>query len=203
MTQSGRHHFQFRIINQLLSRHMKSENLKYWTTLLANLAVFVGLLFLVLEMRQNSAIATAQVRMDYAAAWRSIDSARQEKSFAVLINKSLVEPEALSVVEIIQLDAYYWGVVDQMLNAQTGSKAGVRLASFESMVSQTVSLYFANRFARNWWQQIREGFSNSENMEFQRAVDDAFAAMKEAEDSNQFEDMQRKMLIQLGTTITK
>jgi hypothetical protein len=84
---------------------MKSENLKYWTALLANIGVIVGLLFLVLEMRQNSAIATAQVRMEYAATWRTIDGARQEKSFAELINKSLVEPETLSVAEIIQLDA--------------------------------------------------------------------------------------------------
>jgi hypothetical protein len=182
---------------------MKSENLKYWTTLLANLGVFVGLLFLVLEMRQNSAVATAQARMEYGAAWRSIDAARQEKSFAELINKSLVEPETLSVTEIIQLDAYYWGVVDQMLNAQISSQAGVRLTSFESMVSQTVPIYFANRFARNWWQQVREGWTNSDNLEFQRIVDDAISAMNEAEDSNQYEDMQRKMSTQLGTTIMK
>jgi hypothetical protein len=34
-------------------------------------------------------------------------------------------------------------------------------------------------------------------------VDDAISAMNEAEDSNQYEDMQRKMSTQLGTTITK
>ena len=175
---------------------MKSETLKFWTTLLANIGVFVGLLFLVLEMRQNSAIATAQVRMEYAAAWRTIDGARQETSFAELINKSLVEPETLSVVEIIQLDAYYWGVLDQMLSAQASSKAGVRLGSFENMVSQTVALYFANRFARNWWQQVREGFTNSDGLEFQQVVDDAISAMNAADDSNHYEDMQRKMSTQ-------
>jgi hypothetical protein len=87
--------------------------------------------------------------MEYAVTWRTIDGARQEKSFAELINKSLVEPETLSVAEIIQLDAYYWGVVDQMLNAQTSWEAGVRITSFEGMVSHTVALYFSNRFARN------------------------------------------------------
>jgi hypothetical protein len=120
-----------------------------------------------------------------------------------LINKSLVEPETLSVAEVIQLDAYYWGVVDQMLNAQTSSKAGVRLTSFESMVSQTVALYFANRFARNWWQQVREGFTDSDGLEFQQVVDDAISAMNEAEDSNYYEDMQRKMSTQLGSIIPK
>jgi len=175
---------------------MNSENLKYWTTLLANLGVFAGLLFLVLEMRQNSAIATAQARMDYAAAWRSIDVSRQEKIFSELINKSLTEPEALSVAEIIQLDAYYWGIVDQMLNAYAGAQAGVRLTSFEGMVSQTVALYLANRFARNWWQQVREGFANSETREFLRVVDDAIAAMDEADDSNRYENLQRDMSIQ-------
>lgn len=176
---------------------MHSENLRYWTTLLANFSVFVGLLFLVLEMRQTSAIATAQVRMDYAAAWRNIDSARQEPSFALLINKSLVEPHELSVPEIVQLDAYYWGIVDQMLNAQAASKAGIRLTSFESMVSQTVTLYFANQFAQNWWQQVRDGFDDADDLEFQRVLDAAIAAQNDSTQSNRYEVIQRKMLDQL------
>jgi uncharacterized protein YaeQ len=90
-----------------------------------------------------------------------------------------------------------------MLNAQTSWESGVRIASFESMVSQTVALYFSNRFARNCWQQVREGFTYPDNLEFQRVVDDGFAAMNEVEDSNQYEDMQIKMSTQLGTPVTK
>lgn len=35
---------------------MNSESLKFWTTLIANLGVILGLMFLVPEIRQNSAV---------------------------------------------------------------------------------------------------------------------------------------------------
>jgi hypothetical protein len=104
------------------------------------------------------------------------------------------------VTEIIQLDANYWGIVDQLMNAQINSEAGVRFGSFENAASHAVPIYFSNRFARNWWQQVRNGFKNSEYTEFLRVVDDAFSSMNEAEDSNKYEDMQRKLSIQLGAS---
>ena len=73
-------------------------------------------------------------------------------------------------------------------------------------MKQRPRMYYSNaqkELMWDRWQQVREGWTNSDNLEFQRVVDDAIAAMNEAEDSNQYEDMQRKMSTQLGTTITK
>lgn len=39
---------------------MNSDSVKFWTTLIANLGVILGLMFLVMEIRQNSAIAPVQ-----------------------------------------------------------------------------------------------------------------------------------------------
>ena len=176
---------------------MYSENLKHLTTLLANFAVFFGLVFLVLEMRQTSAIATAQVRMDYSAAWRNVDSARQDKEFAVLINKSFEQPEALSVAEVIQLDAYYWGVMDQMINAQTNAKADVRLTSFESMVSQNAPLYFTSAFSQSWWKQAKNAFDDPEDLEFYNVVDRAITAAYDPSGSNRYNKIKNDLTAEL------
>lgn len=176
---------------------MNSKAFSSWATFLANIGVIVGLLFLVLEMRQDSKIAIAQARLDYAAAWRNVDGARQEESFAQLLHKSLVAPEALSITEVIRLDAYYWGVVDQMLNAQVGTIAGVRITSFEAMVNHTAKTYFSNRFAQSWWQQVRGGFSDSENLPFQQVVDSAIAQLSPIGETNQYEEMQLDVKAQL------
>jgi hypothetical protein len=182
---------------------MNSKLFNTWATFLANVGVIIGLVFLVLEMQQDSKIAIAQARLDYAAAWRSVDGARQEESFAELLHKSLIAPEKLSITEVIRLDAYYWGVVDQMLNAQVGTIAGVRITSFEIMVRHTVRTYFSNRFARSWWHQVREGFSDPENVAFQKVVDNEIAGLNLAGNTNQYEDMQLDLKAHLESSSSR
>ena len=168
---------------------MNSENLKYWTTLLANLGVLFGLFLLVLEVRQNSGIAATQTRIEYASMWRDIDSTRQDESFAVLLTKSHDNPGALSVVEVMQLDAYYWGILDQMLSAQVAATTGVRQGSFEVTVNQAAAIYFANEFAQIWWRHTRLTFNDSENLDFLKAMDNAIEKAERSEYTNPFQNI--------------
>ena len=150
-----------------------SDRVTRWLTLAANIGVIVGIVFLVLEMRQNSAIATAQVRLEYAAGWRSVDETRQDESFSELIAKSINKPNELSLSEVVQLDAYYSGVLDQMLSAQIASAAGLWASPFDEVAKTVGATYFSNEFARSWWTQVRlDWYSASEN-EFQKIMDEA------------------------------
>jgi hypothetical protein len=144
--------------------------------LAANIGVIVGIGFLVLEMRQNSAIATAQVRLEYAAGWRSVDESRQGESFSEVFTKSIENPEELSLNEVIQLDAYYSGILDQLLSAQTASTAGLRDAPFAEVARTVGAIYFSNRFARSWWIQVRGDWSSPQGSEFQEIMDGAVIA---------------------------
>ena len=166
---------------------MNSESLKYWTTLLANLGVLLGLFFLVLEVQQNSGIAATQARMDFASMWREIDSARQDESFAELLIKSYDNPRALSVVEVTQLDAYYWGIIDQMLSAQVAAATGVRQGSFEVTADQAATIYFANEFAQAWWRHTRLSFDDSENSDFLQVMDEAIKKAEQREYTNPYQ----------------
>ena len=166
---------------------MNSESLKYWTTLLANLGVLLGLFFLVLEVQQNSGIAATQARMDLASMWREIDSARQDESFAELLIKSYDNPRALSVVEVTQLDAYYWGIIDQMLNAQVGAATGVSQGSFEVIADQTATIYFASEFAQAWWRHTRLSFDDSGSSDFLQAMDEAIKKAGQSEYTNPYQ----------------
>ena len=155
------------------SAPMDSDKINRWLTLGANLGVLVGIVFLVLEMRQNSAIATAQVRLEYAAGWRSVDESRQDESFSEVFTKSIENPEELSLNEVVQLDAYYSGILDQMLSAQTASTAGLRDAPFAEVAKTVGAIYFSNEFARSWWTQVRSDWSSPAGNEFQEVMDEA------------------------------
>lgn len=171
---------------------MDTHRVGHWLTLAANLGVIVGIAFLVLEIRQNSDIATAQVRLDYAAGWRSIDEQRQDEAFAQVYAKSILSPGDLSFSEVIQLDGYYIGVIDQMLSAHTASRAGLRSGLFEDVAKQVALGYFSNAYGQAWWQQAREAWSNYD-VEFQRVMDEAIAAAGRQGNREYYEGLLRSL----------
>lgn len=173
---------------------MDTHRVGHWLTVAANLGVIVGIVFLVLEIRQNSDIATAQVRLDYAAGWRSIDEQRQDEAFAQVYAKSILSPDELSFSEIIQLDGYYIGVIDQMLSAYTASRAGLRSGRFEDVARQVAMGYFSNAYGQAWWQQAREAWSNYDEA-FQKIMDDAIGATSARGNLEYYDGIRRSLSV--------
>lgn len=156
-----------------LEIRVDSDRVTRLLTLAANVGVIVGIVFLVLEMRQTSAIATAQVRLEYSAGWRSVDGSRQDESFSEVITKSIENPKELSLSEVVQLDAYYSGILDQMMNAQTARIAGLVDGPFSEVANIVGVMYFSDEFARSWWKQVRSDWSSPPGNEFQETMDKA------------------------------
>jgi hypothetical protein len=177
-----------------------SDRLTRWLTFGANLGVIVGIVFLVLEMRQNSAIASAQVRLDYAAGWRSVDESRQSESFAKVIVKSIESPEELSLIELVQLDAYYSGVLDQLLSAQIASTSGLRETPFADVAKSVGTIYFSNEFARSWWTQIRSDWSSATENGFQEIMDEAVVTGETGRARRIYEGIQNNLSQQPGSS---
>lgn len=152
---------------------MDSDRVARLLTLAANVGVIVGIVFLVLEMRQTSAIASAQVRLDYAAGWRSVDESRQDESFSEVLTKSIETPEELTLNEFVRLDAYYSGILDQLLTAQTARATGLVDGAFSEVASSIGAIYFSDEFARSWWRQVRSDWTISLDNDFPSVLDKA------------------------------
>ena len=75
--------------------------------------------------------------------------------------------------EVIQLDAYYSGILDQMLSAQTAWTAGLVAVPFTEVAKTVGAIYFSNKFARSWWTQVRSDWSYPPGDEFQKIMDEA------------------------------
>lgn len=172
---------------------MDTNRVGHWLTLAANLGVIVGIVFLVLEIRQNVDIATAQVRLDYAAGWRSIDEQRQDEAFARVYSKSILNPDELSFSEVVQLDGYYIGVIDQMQSAYTASRSGLRPGQFENVARQVAILYFSNTYSQAWWRQSKKSWSNLEDSGFQKIMDEAIGATDERGNQEFYEGILRSL----------
>ena len=178
---------------------MDTNRVDHWLSLAANLGVLVGIAFLVLEIRQNSDIASAQIRLDYAAGWRSIDEQRQDEAFAHVYSRSILSPDELSFSEIVQLDGYYTGVIDQMLSAYTASRAGLRSGQFGDVARQVANGYLSNEYSHAWWLQAREVWSNPDYLEFQKIMDEAIGATSQRGNREYYEGILRNLSPGVGS----
>lgn len=168
-------------------------------TLLANVGVIVGIIFLALEMQQTSAIATAEARLAYAAGWRSVDESRQDESFSKVLTKSIETPEQLSLDEVVRLDGYYSGIIDQMMNAYTARKTGLVDAPFGEAANSIGAIYFSNAFARTWWKQVRSDWILPFDGEFQQAVDEAILVGELGRAQKIYEGISADIALQSGS----
>jgi hypothetical protein len=146
------------------------------------ISVVAGLLLVAYQINQATSIASAQARAEYSAGWRSVDATRQSENFSEVLAKSIYYPNELTPGEILELDAYYTGILDQIQSAKANWEAGIRTSHWQGSVDFLAQSYFGNEFSRSWWNFVKEGYARSESEHFVATID---AAMEAAESDGQ------------------
>ena len=139
-------------------------------------SVVAGLLLVAYQINQVTSIASAQARAEYSAGWRGIDSTRQSEDFADVLAKSIYHPNELTAAEILELDAYYIAVLDQIQSAKANWEAGIRKSHWHVAVDFVAQYRFGNEFARSWWNLTKERYARSNGDEFVATIDAAMEA---------------------------
>ncbi len=86
---------------------MNTDRLNRWLTLGANIGVLIGIVLLVIEVRQNNENLVAQARATYHASFSDIwGMAAEDSKLAEIIAKEL-GGESLTSAEFVQLAAYF------------------------------------------------------------------------------------------------
>ena len=94
---------------------------------------------------------------------------------------------------MIELDAYYTGIVDQVFSAKTAWEAGVRDSSYEETAAQVAQIHFGNEFAQAWWQQSRLTWMSPSTVSFRTAMDEAIGSTGTKDSQNFYDAIQRDL----------
>lgn len=137
------------------------------------ISVVAGLLLVAYQINQATDIASAQARADYSAGWRAVDGTRQSENFAQVLAKSIYTPNELTPSEILELDAYYIGVMDQIESAKANWEAGIRTSHWQISLDNIALLYFGNEFSHAWWGFTREAYLARDDGQFVATLDAA------------------------------
>lgn len=136
---------------------MDTNKLNRWLTLAANLGVLAGLIVLIVEIRQSSAIAEAQFYLDQVEANETLEFTMLGDNPAAVWERSVFEPESLSPGDIRVMDAYLSSRLYVWWNMFELEQRGfVKRGATGANIRGSVEFYFGSAFAQNWWQHERD-----------------------------------------------
>jgi len=132
---------------------MDSDRLNRWLTLGANLGVLVGIIILAVEIRQNSSLARLQFSDDRRATWQQGELVVFGDSIAEVWEKSVLNPESLSLAETRILDAYLAFQLTNSTRVFELEKAGLlEVGATKRWMQNNLPFFFDTEFAKTWWE---------------------------------------------------
>lgn len=118
------------------------------------LAVIAGLVFVGVEIRQNTRLVEAQLESDEHSDWVVVDGSKQSEQFAEVLAKSIERPRELTLAEMVELDGYLYTYLDLLWRRSVLHEMGLG-QDLDAEAMTTAQDYFGNEFARAWWEETK------------------------------------------------
>ena len=135
---------------------MDSNQLNRWLTLAANIGVLAGIVFLALEIRQNSDLARMQFQWDQSEAYYQSEIALFGDRAAEVWEKSIVDPASLSLAEIRIMDAYIahkFNIPVRLIRLE--EKGLLEKGEAEEFMRINLPYDFGTEFGKAWWETFK------------------------------------------------
>ena len=144
----------------------ETDRLNRWLTLGANLGVVLGLIILIVEVRQNAALTRAGMESGKNDLLAQIELSLATSDAGAAWVKSIRSPETMSDLEIRMVESHLVALMlqwDHMFNMENSGL--VSRAEARQHILNTAPYYFGSRHARNWWKLQFPGWEGTPMME--------------------------------------
>jgi hypothetical protein len=141
-----------------------------WVTVATNIAVLVGVLLVVYELRQNAELARLEMLQDQIGAFQQAEESFFDPRISQVWVKSFTEPESMTLAEIRAMDSYMAIHLNQMYRVYEQEREGL-VESGETLkwMQGDFPYLFGSRFAKAWWEELGQ-YWPSEFVELARPV---------------------------------
>ena len=159
-----------------------------WLTLVASLAILVGLVLVAIELNQNTEHLRLQLMAQITDTMKENNRALLGENPTAAIEKSVREPDNLTYAEFRIVDAYLINVLGVWEDRFFLYEAGlVGADDWKKRIEEEIEFEFGNRFAKSWW---REGGREFIEPEVVRYIDEA---LKSVGDDDTYNYWQRSL----------
>ena len=133
---------------------MDSENVNKWLTLGANVGILIGLVLVILEIRQNSDLLRLQFINDGLLIVAQTESPILGDNPADVMMKAMYSPGELTYADFRVIDAYFVTKIDLIYRRyQLGQEGVLDEDAWKSGdLGFSFEWLFGNKFGRLWWE---------------------------------------------------
>ena len=132
---------------------MDSDRLNRWLTLGANVGVLVGIIFLAIQIRQNSDLARLHFAADLSKSSQEGELALFGDRAAYVWEKSVLDPASLSLGELRIIDAYFTHKLWRSARVFELERNGlIEPGSTQKFMQSNLSFFFGTKIAKVWWE---------------------------------------------------
>ena len=149
-----------------MANHNKVDGINRWLTLGANIGVVLGLIILIVEVRQNAALTRMSLEADNIGQYQALELRIADPVTSPIWVKSILEPEALTDAEIRTIDGLLASLLQQWWQLLLMENEGlVSHARIERQIRNQGPFAFGNVFAQRWWRLERDAWTGTRLIE--------------------------------------
>lgn len=145
---------------------VKFDRLNKWLTLGANIGVVLGLIILIIEVRQNAALSRTALESAKNDQLADIELSIASPAVAAAWTKSIRAPDTMTDADIRMVESHLVAVTLQWDNLfqMEGSGLASRARTIRH-IQNTAPYYFGSAHAKNWWRLQEPGWENTPMVE--------------------------------------
>ena len=133
---------------------MNKSDVGQWVTAATNLAVLLGVVILVIELRQNADLAALEMIQGRTTASQEVERAFFDPDLTHVWVKSFKSPASMTLEEIRTMDAYLAIQMSQMWRIHDLERAGLlERGGTLRTIEPDLHFLFGSRFGKAWWAQ--------------------------------------------------
>ncbi|MEQ9506900.1 MAG: hypothetical protein RLO80_11570 [Hyphomonas sp.] len=133
-----------------------------WLTLGANIGVVLGLIILIVEVRQNAALTRTAMEQQKNSFLADIELSLAKPEMAEVWVKAIRTPEALTDPEIRMAESHLIALMLQWDHMFQMEESGlIPRERTRRHIRNTAPYCFGSRFAKNWWRYELKGWEGT------------------------------------------
>ena len=141
---------------------MKFKKLNDWLRVIADLGILVGIILVLVQLNQNENLMRAQIINQYYDSYSSYEASFAGENLPEIWEKSLLEPENLTLAEMRALESVTFSPLFRWINLYRQSEAGVlHDMDWKEEIAMDASWYFGSPYSHAWWEFISDSMLQS------------------------------------------
>lgn len=145
---------------------MNFDKINKWLTLGANIGVVLGLIILIIEVRQNASLTRATLESAKNDQLANIELSLASPAVAAAWTKSIRAPHTMTDDEIRLVEGFLAAVMLQWDNMFQIEAIGLSSrARTVSHIENSAPYYFGSAYGQNWWRLQKPGWEGTPMME--------------------------------------